>query len=385
MPNTQPVIFVHGLLGFGPKELGPLNYWGSALRIDAPLPRHEASVGPLSSAHDRACELAAQIRGARVDYGAAHARAAGHEQYGYDFTGRGFVPDWSAANPVHLVGHSLGSPTVRCLQHLLATDYWGWGSDARWICSISTISGVSNGSTLVYFFGVDEQTGRMRPESGATPILRMLEVFTAASGAFLDAIYNFDLDHWGFVRGLAETLPAYLARVGESDFLWGCDNAPYTLSLQGAYEDNAVWQTAAGTYYFAYVTAQTAAGWFTGYHYPSPFMNPAMLALSTYIGQKVFAAPPIPLPAFDAVAWWENDGAVSAYSQTHPHLSGAHPFGGECGADTPVAAFQPGRWYAQWERDMDHLDICLSPQLTHFGRQRRFYGRLFERLAALEV
>src|SRR5512138_1769814 len=99
MPNNDPVVLVHGLLGYGPKELGPFNYWGSAFKVPCPLPRFEASVGPLSSAHDRACELAAQIKGAQVDYGADHARDAGHARFGDDFTGQGFVPAWSASHP----------------------------------------------------------------------------------------------------------------------------------------------------------------------------------------------------------------------------------------------------------------------------------------------
>ena len=42
MSNKNPVVFVHGLLGFGPKELGPLNYWGSAFKVHSPLKRYEA-------------------------------------------------------------------------------------------------------------------------------------------------------------------------------------------------------------------------------------------------------------------------------------------------------------------------------------------------------
>ena len=54
MGNDNHVVLVHGLLGFGPKELGPLKYWGTAFEV-APKDRaHEASVGPISSAHDRA-------------------------------------------------------------------------------------------------------------------------------------------------------------------------------------------------------------------------------------------------------------------------------------------------------------------------------------------
>jgi len=32
---------------------------GTAFRVPSPIPRFEANVGPLSSAHDRACDLAA--------------------------------------------------------------------------------------------------------------------------------------------------------------------------------------------------------------------------------------------------------------------------------------------------------------------------------------
>ena len=385
MPNQNPVILVHGLLGFGPKELGPLNYWGSALRVTSPLQRHEASVGPLSSAHDRACELAAQIAGTVVDYGEDHAKQAGHNRHGYDFRGRGFVEIWNDQNPVHLVGHSLGSPTVRCLQYLLACDYWGWGSTERWVRSISTISGVSNGSTLVYFFGIDEKTGLIRRNSGIEPVLRMIEVFTAATGGILDAIYDFDLDHWGYTRDIDEPLEDYLERVGRADFFWGQDNAAYSLSLQGAQADNAIWKTFPKTHYFSYITSQTDRGWFTGRHYPHLLMNPAMLALATYIGHKRFRHPPIVVDDFDSSTWWENDGAVSTYSQRYPHSSGDHALGREFGEDATRLSFEPGLWHTCSLPGMDHLDICVAPQPTQIGRQRRFYRHLFNRLAALDA
>ncbi len=386
MANTRPAVLVHGLLGFGPKELGRLNYWGSALRVPSPVKRHEASVGPLSSAHDRACELAAQIKGTRVDYGEEHAAREGHERYGYDFNDKGFVPTWDEERPVHLVGHSLGSPTIRCLQHLLELDYWGWGSSHRWVASINTISGVSNGSSLVYHFDADERTGLLDPAGASTSIMRLIEVMTSASGGLLDAIYNLDLDHWGFVREPGESLEKYLDRVGQSDFLWGRDNAPYSLSLQGAYEDNGVWKTYPDTFYLSFVTEQTFRGWLTGRHYPNLRMNPGLLVPATYIGHKKFADSPLPASVpFSNSDWWENDGLVSSFSQKYPHTNGDHPVGGKFTDATPTARFEPGRWYFQKLSGIDHLDVCISPQRSQIGWKKRFYNRLWTRLSSLEI
>jgi triacylglycerol esterase/lipase EstA (alpha/beta hydrolase family) len=384
VPNAFPVVLVHGLLGFGPKELGPVGYWGTALKVPSALPRFEASVGPLGSAHDRACELAAQVRGAPVDYGAAHARREGHERFGRDFTGRGFVPEWSERKPVHLVGHSLGSPTIRCLQHLLAIDYWRWGSNERWVSSITTISGASNGSTLTYLFGADPKTGLMRKQSLATGLVLAVEAYAFATGGIQEDIYNFDLDHWGFTRNPGETLADYLGRVSRSRFIRGKDNALYSLTLQGAYADNGEWKTWPATYYFSNITEQTERTFLSGRHYPRLRMNPALLAHAIYIGQKEFDRPPLPVTAFNAADWWENDGAVSTHSQKYPHISGDHPVGGEFTAATGAGRLRRGRWYYQWEREMDHLDICICPEPGQIGRQRRFFVSLFERLARLK-
>ncbi len=384
MENNRPVILVHGLLGFGPKELGPFEYWKNALKVPSPLLRHEASVGPLSSVHDRACELAAQIKGTQVDYGKEHAETEGHERLGRDYTGKAFVEDWSADQPVHMVGHGMGAATIRCLEDLLEKDYWGWSSDHTWISSVTSISGSLNGSTVIYLFGVDDDAGLIQ---GFVPseLMRLFEIFTAATGGLFESIYDLDLDHWNFTRLEGETLPDFITRVSDSKFLWGKDNGFYSMSLQGAYEANGEWKTYPDTHYFSYVTEQTYSGLLSGNYYPNLTMNPGLLVTATYIGRKEFARPPIAVANFDSEDWWENDGVIPTYSQKVPHTQGSHPLGEEFDEDTPIFDLEPGKWHHRFMHDVDHLDLTVWPQLFKTGMYKTFYRSLFEGLSEMKI
>ena len=77
-----PVILIPGIFGYG-EENQLVNkvfpYFGmtsaSAARVIAEVgnPVHTASFRPLSGVWERACELYAQIKGGKVDYGKAYA------------------------------------------------------------------------------------------------------------------------------------------------------------------------------------------------------------------------------------------------------------------------------------------------------------------------
>lgn len=377
MANCYPIILVHGMFGWGPSELGGFSYWGTGVHVPCELPRFSASVGPISSTHDRACELAFQIRGGRVDYGEEHAAVAGHARHGRVHAG--FHRDWSADAPVHLVGHSMGGPTVWMLQHLLHIDYFGWGSSADWIRSITCISGAMNGSTATYFLGCSERTGLLDDCTVGTFLARSIELYATATGTIFDGIYDFDLGHWDLgPRARGEDLSSYLARIARSVMFRGRDNAAYSVTVHGMREQNSLCRTHGRTHYFSHVTEQTYEGFLTGHHRPHPRMNPFIIPTAVYMGSKRFDE--ALYPGFESRDWWPNDGLVSTYSQAYPRTAGSHPHAEGIAGQR---SFDPGVWYHELIEGVDHIDIVAMPQLDQIGFQKRFYRSIYERLASL--
>ena len=164
--NQYPIVFVHGLAGWGRDEAFGFKYWGGLNDIEAYLNKrgycaYTATVGPVSSNYDRAVELYYYIKGGTVDYGAAHAKEYGHRRYGRTF--EGIYPQWDSNHPIHLIGHSMGGLTSRALVDLMIDgnveerEYAAANQDdelsslfqgnKNWVYSVTTVGTPHNGST----------------------------------------------------------------------------------------------------------------------------------------------------------------------------------------------------------------------------------------------
>ena len=332
MGNQCPVALCHGLFGWGEHELGSIGYWGRGLKVcSSGLDLHALSVGPVSSFWDRACELIAQIKGLQVDYGEKHADTFEHDQKGRDYTNKGVYPEWCADKPLHLVGHSAGGNTIRLAQCLLAIDHYGIGSNEDWVKSITGLSAVFNGTTLSYMLGCDRETGLVKGIQGKA-LFKFIQLFATISGAAMDKIYDFDLDHWDYDREDGETLQSLLGKMSDSRFMKSEDNLAFDLTIQGCTKLNEVVPTYPNTYYFSEVTEQTTKYPFSDYHRPELRMNPALAAGAFYMGQFEFDIHPIAgwgTGLMEDKLWYQNDGCVSAISQQFPFTAGDHPVAAE--------------------------------------------------------
>lgn len=113
--GKYPVVFIHGMFGWGAGEgiNSIVPYWGATTGdlvewLNGNGCRsYSVSVGPMSSAWDQACEIYAQLTGTRVDYGEVHAKRHNHKRFGREHK-TALVPDWSAENKIHFIGHSFG-------------------------------------------------------------------------------------------------------------------------------------------------------------------------------------------------------------------------------------------------------------------------------------
>ncbi|WP_377812295.1 hypothetical protein [Bradyrhizobium oligotrophicum] len=280
------------------------------------------------------------------------------------------LSDWSADNPVILVGHSAGAHTCLALQQLLARDFFGVGSSADWIEAVVCISGVLNGSTLTYMFGCDPVTGKLEQNPGRL-IDAALALAMMVSGGPTPELW---LEQWA----------------DRTAFVSGQDNLACDLTLSGCRAANAGFSTNPTTYYFSLVTSTPENRSVLGIELPVRYIgiNPLLHATAIYQADRDdFSAGALPLPNWHTTsqlqieAWRDNDGAVSAISQFLPFTHHPEPVGGE--GFLSRVSIEKGKWYFERienvvGRSFDHLDPAFGAKIK-FGAaaaQRELYQKL---------
>ncbi len=400
--KSKHIVFVHGLFGWGPDELLGLPYWGIATQQfnSEKFNVHEASCGPVSSFHDRACEVYAQIKGTRVDYGEKHSQDEKHARFSDDFTQKPFVEKWSAENPVILIGHSAGAQTCMQLQQLLADKFWGGDTSADWIEAIVCVAGVINGSTLPYSLGCDTNTGKLTGSVGNL-IGTAVQVAAWMLDKSVEKLYDFDLDQW-LENPEVKNHENIIEALDKSKFCRkDCeyqDNLAFDLSLQGCLKANEKFHTNPNTYYLSVVTSQTKAlslklPALLNIQIPNFLRMNLLLQISAFKQGVVIPfddnARPIPNWGSDDLTvakWQENDGAVSSISQRYPFTAGNHSLGGEgfLGGE----AIEKGKWYYERAekstgKSFDHLDVVFGYQSEPLGGMVEAHQKLYSEINTL--
>ena len=361
-PKDAPaIVFVHGLGGWGQGAWFDyvMPHWGmraGSVRKELKSRGYEAcavSMGPVSSAWDRACELYAHLTGGRADYGEAHANAHGHERYGQKY--RALLKSWSAEKPIALVGHSFGGAASRLFAQLCeegsAAERAAGQSEISplftgelkgRITAVVSLAAPHNGSTAAEAYlaeGGDagaDITGQLLKMARLAMVLPLFERF------YPFRLGQFGLDLRGFYRN-----PLRAWR-GMDAFARGEDGAAHDLTVDGAQEVNSGIRCQPGIYYFSYA-AQATEPDAEGNQLPKALVSSMFQGTSAAMGKKrpVFTTPGGIL--IDE-SWLPNDGLVNLVSAQYPF--------GEPHKDYDPGNIERGVWQVMPTiTNFDHVDF----------------------------
>ncbi|KAH9858051.1 alpha/beta-hydrolase [Lenzites betulinus] len=309
-----------------------------------------ATVGPVSSLHDRACELFYSLVGGTVDYGSEHSRANSHGRYGRTYE-TGLYPEWSVDRPLHFLGHSIGGPTIVKLQWLLSTGFFGTAYSPDMIVSLTTISAPFRGTQLVYSLGEDPHDApAVRRFSPGDILSKAVHI-----AAYLAPVLPRFLDLHADARALSfrdASFRSFLGQLRKSGWAESRDATPYDVTFDAAEEREArgEGEVNPNTFYRSYCATLSMPS-----ESARSFVGSCVSALSSwpfYLSSAVMARFDFsslrPVPVFlstaaavpkqgpqpnngeatveDAVmhgdrlsaALRENDGVVPLFSQWHP-------------------------------------------------------------------
>ena len=383
--SQYPTVFVHGMMGWGSYEgfSGTIDYYGLAcgsemkdLKANGYSQLYEASVGPLSSGWDRACELYAQLTGTRVDYGVLHSKKYGHERYGRDYSKKPLIPGfhWDGTHKLNFVGHSFGATTIRLLSDMMAygrpdevaaakkagTQPSGLftGGKATYIYSITTLSGTNNGTTYCY---------ALPGLTNGSVALYTLWSYALSILGMSQGVHDFQLDQFGIksTGGAANAAEDILTR---SDFLQHNDASIKDFEIDRQVQMNKQIRQLPNVFYFCYPSnssQKSSSGTYVPISKTFVVLKDYVRAMGRYKGvspgqyEDGFGSYKTTVkvtPTTLDESWWPNDGFVNVIGQTVPF----HYENGKKTYDRSVVyhdgmAVKPGVWHVMPEYRGDHF------------------------------
>lgn len=389
--NDAPFVFVHGLNGWGDADgiNKIVSYWGATTGNLMKYLRSEgyecyaASLGPINSVWDRACDLYAQIIGATVDYGEAHSKEFNHARYGRTYH-NALVPDWGKLDEagkikqVHLIGHSYGGATVRMLVHLLTEGsaeeravtpsdkisglFTGGKSD--WVKSTTAICTPHNSSTMYYPLGA----------FGMVDVIAFMSyvfIGIAGRGSLNGKLIDFHMEQYGLSEVPGSKGTTGLFKAIRNTLASEEDSCAHDLTPEGARKLNEVIEISEDVYYFSYPFSTTKPVPVLGIEVPTLKTNPIISLIALMMGTVKFKDPDTGF-VYDK-EWLANDALVNTESSKYP-------------LDEPFTEFNPqsinkGVWNVMPVTEGDHGDaIGLFADKT---QTREFYLEMCEMLNEL--
>ena len=335
--NAYPFVFVHGYNGWGGAEgiNAAAPYWGGTTGdlmqylTKQGYECYSASVGPFSSAWDRACELYAQLTGQTVDYGEAHSKTHHHRRFGRTyseplFAGWGSKDANGNIRKAHFLGHSFGGTTIRMLAFLMT---YGCpeevkaskngkvcalftGGKENWIESITTIATPQNSAT----------TYRLTKEIflfETSQVFNALLAACAGRTALHGRVYDFHLEQFGLSNTPgSRDADAYLSAV--YNYLQNSDDScAYDLSPAGTKALNDRIITSPNIYYFSYAFDATHKDSLFGMTWPNLTSNLILAPIGCWIGHHYPYTEKTTGQVYDD-AWRASDLLCNTISETYP-------------------------------------------------------------------
>lgn len=379
-----PLVFVHGMYGWGENEgiNKYIPYWGATSGSIAEYLRgkgctcYEASVGPASSAWDRACELYAQLTGTWVDYGKAHSAQRGHKQFGRKYD-KPMIENWSAENKIHLIGHSFGGTTIRMLAHLLThgapeeVEASGnnvsplfKGGKGDWVHSITAICSPLNGTSA------HDTVERYNLKSFlrySTYLYTGILGRTPLNGRLVD----FHLEQFGLTNTPgekdSESFRDAVKRIDVSD-----DHVEYDMSPEGSKLINDRIKISPQIFYFSYPYNSVRETKNGKTHLPS-YTKFIFLSMTSALMTKDMKRHADEGENFEK---FYNDGLVDTFSATHPHTEPYVLW-------EDVTDIRPGHWHVMPITQGDHgtaIGLFESREVT-----TKFYDYITSVLSRAEA